>query len=282
MHIAAKYKKGDIVSFWSNEPDIHLLVMFGPEFDPQDVKPTKHIGVVTNVHEIPIGVSYVITTLKPNPGFLCSIVWEYDIISKYMFNILWIHGFAGKPDNDTVKEMRKRYPIYEFHSIEVDHHAIDSMEKINAFIQDHSIDLVAGTSLGGYYAMCAEFDGPKLVVNPVTDPVRDLKQFLGQNSYKPGRQDGQTDFIFTEEMLQEFGKLKLKTLNNTYCHHTPHDQVLGEDIKHDYIRMFSQRDEIEECILPNHFLTFRYIKSRFGEALDKILNKQSEKYINNK
>lgn len=37
--------------------------------------------------------------------------------------ILWIHGFAGKPDNDTVKEMRKRYPEYDFYSIEVDFQA---------------------------------------------------------------------------------------------------------------------------------------------------------------
>lgn len=122
--------------------------------------------------------------------------------------ILWIHGFAGKPDNDSVQEMRRRYPAYDFYSIEVDHRAVASMEKINAFIQSHEVALVAGTSCGGFYAMCARFDGPRLVVNPVVDPVRDLRQFLGANTYKPGRPDGQTTFLFTEEMRRSMPPLR--------------------------------------------------------------------------
>lgn len=68
--------------------------------------------------------------------------------------ILWIHGFAGKANNDTVKAMRKYHPEYEILSIEVDHHAIASMKKIDAYIAGHpELTLVAGTSLGGFYAM---------------------------------------------------------------------------------------------------------------------------------
>lgn len=106
--------------------------------------------------------------------------------------ILWIHGFAGKPDN-------------------------------------------------GFYAMCACFDGPKLVVNPVVDPVRDLRQFRGENTYKPGRPDGQATFLFTEKMLQGYATLEVQSLSRILCHHTAHDHVLGEAIKADYARMFSQR-----------------------------------------
>lgn len=143
--------------------------------------------------------------------------------------ILWIHGFAGKPDNDSVQEMRRHYPAYDF-----------------------------------YY-------GPKLVVNPVVDPVRDLRQFLGEYTYKPGRPDGQTTFLFTEEMLQEYATLEVQPLSRTLCHHTAHDHVLGEAIKADYARMSSQRQEIADNILPNHFLTFRYVKTVFGQTLEDIL-----------
>lgn len=185
--------------------------------------------------------------------------------------ILWIHGFAGKPDNDSVQEMRRRYPAYDFYSIEVNHRAVASMEKINAFIQSHEVALVAGTSCGGFYAMCARFDGPRLVVNPVVDPVRDLRQFLGANTYKPGRPDGQTTFLFTEEMLQEYATLEVQPLSRTLCHHTAHDHVLGEAIKEDYARMFPLRQEMAEDILPNHFLTFHYVTTVFGQALEDIL-----------
>lgn len=174
--------------------------------------------------------------------------------------ILWVHGFAGCPDNVHVQEMRKRYPEYDWYSIEVDHHAKASMEKINAYIRDNDVCLVAGTSLGGYYAMCADFQGPKLVVNPVTNPVRDLSQFVGKNTYKPGRPDGQTEFEFTQEMLNEFGELHYGTLYNVLCHYTAHDQVLGEDIKKDYEQMFYTLEMMDEKILPEHFMTFKYVK----------------------
>lgn len=174
--------------------------------------------------------------------------------------ILWIHGFCGCPDNVHVQEMRKRYPEYDWYSIEVDHHAKASMAKINSYIRENDVCLVAGTSLGGYYAMCSEYEGPKLVVNPVTDPHRDLRQFVGRCLYKPGRPDGQTEFVFTEEMLAEFGELHYGNLNNVLCHYTAHDQVLGEDIKKDYEQIFYWLEMKDEKILPGHFMTFKYVK----------------------
>lgn len=175
--------------------------------------------------------------------------------------ILWIHGFCGRPNNEHFLEMQKHSPQYEWYSIEVDHHALASMEKINDYIRTHDVCLVAGTSLGGYYAMCADFNGSKLVVNPVMNPVRDLRQFLGTNTYKPGRPDGQTDFEFTEEMLMEFGKLKHDNLANVLCHFTAHDPVLGEDIKKEYEKSFYYLKKIDEKLLPGHFLTFNYAKA---------------------
>lgn len=175
--------------------------------------------------------------------------------------ILWIHGFCGRPNNETFLEMRKQNPQYEWYSIEVDHHAKASMEKINNYIRTHDVGLVAGTSLGGYYAMCADFNGCKWVVNPVMDPVRDLRMFLGQNTYKPGRPDGQTDFDFTEEMLMEFAELQLGDLTHVLCHYTAHDQVLGEEIKKDYEKTFYFLQQIDEKLLPGHFLTYKYAKA---------------------
>lgn len=191
-------------------------------------------------------------------------------------SILWIHGFAGRANNDIVQCMRKHYPEHVFHSIEVDHHAISSMEKINTFIKDNKTDLVAGTSLGGFYAMCAGFDGPKFVINPVTDPQKDLAQFLGENTYKPGREDGQTTFIFTEQLLKLFGELEIGSLSKNICHYTAHDQVLGEGIKDNYNDLFYYLKQIDEKVLPSHFLTHKYIKKDFGEELKKITEESLE------
>ena len=185
--------------------------------------------------------------------------------------ILWIHGFAGRPDNANVQEMRKLYSDYNWYSIEVDHNAKSSMEKINNYIHTHDVCLVAGTSLGGYYAICAEYSGPKLVVNPVVDPVRNLRQFVGENTYKPGRTDGQLNFTFTEAMLQEFALLQPYSFHNVLCHHTVHDQVLGEAIKDDYKRLFYFIEAIDPEILPSHFMTCHYVKY-MNKALNSIIN----------
>lgn len=187
--------------------------------------------------------------------------------------ILWIHGFGGRPNDEHFLEMQKQNPQYEWHSIEVDHHALASMQKINNFIRTHDVCLVAGISLGGYYAMCADFGGCKLVVNPVTDPVRDLRQFLGKNTYKPGRPDGQTDFDFTEEMLMEFGKLEHDNLANVLCHYTAHDPLLGEEIKKDYEKTFYYLKQMDEKLLPGHFLTSKYAKATkemFPQWMDRF------------
>lgn len=187
-------------------------------------------------------------------------------------HILWIHGFAGRSNNDTVLEMIKKYPQYSIYSIEVDHHALQSMQKIDDYIRQHHVDLVAGTSLGGYFAMCADTDSPKFVVNPVMDPVHDLRQFLGKNTYKPGREDGQTEFDFTEEMLNEFSTLHIRNLERTLCHYTAHDALLGEDIKKKYQEAFYHLEQIDEKILPGHFMTFSYVKRAMKQPLFAILD----------
>lgn len=186
--------------------------------------------------------------------------------------ILWIHGFCGRPNNENIEYMKALYPQYDIYAIEVDHHAKASMEKINAHIKDNKVDLVAGTSLGGYYAMCAEFGGPKLVVNPVIHPFIELRQFLGRNSYKPGRPDGLGEFEFTQAMLDEFRKLILQPLNKTICHYTAHDKVLGEDIKQKYAETFFFLREIDEKILPGHYLSKKYINEEMGKTLDNFFD----------
>lgn len=188
-----------------------------------------------------------------------------------MKTILWIHGFAGRPNNPNFMEMKKNNPLFNWYSIEVDHHALSSMEKINRFIAEHDVAMVAGTSLGGFYALCANFNGPKMVVNPATNPVRDLRQFLGHNCYKKGRPDGQTDFEFTEEMLAEYALLKQQPTKNVLCHYTAHDTLLGEEIKNEYEQLFEQKEQIAEDLLPGHFLTSRYVATAFTEALNRLL-----------
>lgn len=78
------YKKNDIVHFKSNQPNVHLMEMFGHcRFNPKSIKKTEFISCIKSaigdkVHGIGC---YMITTLAPVKGFLCIEI-ERAIIAK--------------------------------------------------------------------------------------------------------------------------------------------------------------------------------------------------------
>ena len=79
VYSSMKYKKGDIIKFRSNQPNVHLLEMFGDgKFNPDDVKAEENYGVVLNV--LPLD-TYNVRTIKPLDGFIC-LVAEREILDK--------------------------------------------------------------------------------------------------------------------------------------------------------------------------------------------------------
>lgn len=76
------YRKGDIVTFLSNLPRVHILQMFGTEpFSPDDIEEALYTGEITDIHETPIGPFYALTTLKPLEGFFCFVI-EAKILGR--------------------------------------------------------------------------------------------------------------------------------------------------------------------------------------------------------
>ena len=97
--------------------------------------------------------------------------------------IVYIHGFGGSPFTQTVGFLNLYYPDYEWCALEVDHHAGASIKKINDFAKENDVFAMIGTSLGGFYVLCSDFNGPKLVINPVIEPMKSLKKSVGTVQY---------------------------------------------------------------------------------------------------
>ena len=77
VYSSMKYKTGDIIKFRSNQPNVHLLEMFGDgKFNPDDVKAEEYYGVVLNA--LPLD-TYNVRTLKPLDGFICLVAGSYII-----------------------------------------------------------------------------------------------------------------------------------------------------------------------------------------------------------
>lgn len=187
--------------------------------------------------------------------------------------IVYIHGFGGSPFTQTVGFLNLYYPDYEWCALEVDHHAGASIKKINDFAKENDVFAMMGTSLGGFYVLCSDFTGPKLVINPVIEPMKSLKKSVGTVQYHARRSDGATSFKFTMQDLFEFKKFKFVVDDNVTCHHTEHDELLGDDIKRDYEKIFKNRKMCPKKTLPSHIISESYVKHEIAEYLSVISTK---------
>ena len=123
-----------------------------------------------------------------------------------MKQILYIHGFCSSAQTGTVARLRQVLTDCEVHAIDVNHHPAESIKQIEDYVLAHDIDLLIGTSLGGYYVLCADVDCIKVAANPATDPEHMLNQpsMMGHQRYFNPRQDGNWYFDFGPENLLEF------------------------------------------------------------------------------
>lgn len=176
-----------------------------------------------------------------------------------MKQAVFIHGFAGSIHSETVGNLRKYNPDVQWFPLEVNHNVEQSLQIIQHFLQQHpDIDILVGSSLGGYYVLCTPFTGKKIVINPVLNPMAVLKKHVGLNQYRGRRENGDTHFKFTMQDLFRFKSYKPIDTPNTICHYTANDPFLGESIKREYQKFFS--NAIVTPHLRGHFMDEHYIK----------------------
>lgn len=149
-----------------------------------------------------------------------------------MKKILYIHGFCSSAQTGTVARLRQVLAgICQVHAIDVDHHPAPSIARIEQYVAEHGIDLLIGTSLGGYYTLCADVNCIKVAANPATDPERMLDQpgMMGRLKYFNPRQDGNWYFDFGPENLLEFRGIAMHITQLTHVICSDHDELLGDN-----------------------------------------------------
>lgn len=185
-----------------------------------------------------------------------------------MSKAVYIHGFGGSIHSETIGLLHRYYPEVEWFPLEVNHNVDDSMRIINTFLAAHpDIDYMVGSSLGGFYVLCTDFARRKLVVNPTLNPTSSLKNSIGTHRYRGRRENGDTEFKFTMQDLFRFKRYKPHDTPLTLCHYTPHDPVLGEDVKLEYRKFFAHSEMTPD--LQSHFMNEHYIKHKLGDLFSQ-------------
>lgn len=146
--------------------------------------------------------------------------------------VLYIHGFCSSAQTGTVGRLREvLHDTCEVHAFDVNHHPEESIRRIEEYVAEQGIELLMGTSLGGYYTLCADVSCPKVAVNPATNPEVMLNhpEMMGHLRYFNPRQDGNWYFDFGPENLLEFRGIDFHITPDTYILCSDHDELLGDN-----------------------------------------------------
>ena len=179
--------------------------------------------------------------------------------------ILYIHGFCSSAQTGTVNRLREVLSDCDVHAIDVNHHPKESIKLIEDYVMEHDIDLLMGTSLGGYFVLCAQVDCPKLAVNPATNPevMLDQPSMMGHQRYFNPRQDGNWYFDFGPDNLLEFRGIEFHVTPDTYILCSDHDELLGDN--RDACRALVPADHYRETSQIGHRMAPEFTEPGTGD-----------------
>ncbi len=119
--------------------------------------------------------------------------------------ILYVHGFASSGASGTVKSLRQLMPNATIISPDLPLSAKAAIELLHNICNTEKPDLIIGTSMGGMFAeQLYGFD--RILVNPAFQIAETFKTLhaMGKQKWLNQRQDGQTEFWMTQDLVEEF------------------------------------------------------------------------------
>ena len=125
--------------------------------------------------------------------------------------ILYLHGFASCGDSTKTKLLKKYFGDKEVLAPDLPVNPSEAVSLARKLIIEHDIDLIIGSSLGGFYAsyFCETMGIKTVLINPSTQPFITLAPYVGTNEFWCSGES----FEFTKEDLMslfEFGTAKPK------------------------------------------------------------------------
>ena len=172
-----------------------------------------------------------------------------------MKKLLYIHGYNGSPEGSSCQLFRKHMPQDEWQVIGMDYNQEDcavALQQIRETIEREGIDLVAGSSLGGFLALLTT-GIKRIVINPCYLPSVELPK-LGPHNGLPAP---------SKEMIATYAAFEpqLKTLSDESselisCYFAEDDELLGER----YQDMFDEEIGYYEMIPGGHHVTDEAVK----------------------
>jgi len=99
--------------------------------------------------------------------------------------ILYLHGFASCGNSTKTQLLKKYFGEKEVLSPDLPVDPVEAVHFIKKYIIEHDIDLLIGSSLGGFYAsyFAELLEMRAVLINPSTQPFISLAPYVGTNDY---------------------------------------------------------------------------------------------------
>lgn len=125
--------------------------------------------------------------------------------------ILFIHGFASCGLGNKSQALRDYFGVDQVLLPNLSHDPDTAIRQLENLISRHPVDLLVGSSLGGYYATWLNHDSPRpsVLINPVVAPFACLSEYVGEHEGCDGRL-----FELTDAHLAALEGLRRPTLRD--------------------------------------------------------------------
>lgn len=126
--------------------------------------------------------------------------------------ILYLHGIGSGADSRTQRELRNLFPNIEIIAPELPSRPKEAVAFIKEnYAFDDDIELVIGTSLGGFYALTLTMV-KKVLINPAMFADEDILKALGygNHDFLCERSDGKQEYCIDEEYINELSQIRRK------------------------------------------------------------------------
>ena len=100
-----------------------------------------------------------------------------------MKTILYVHGYRSNSHARKAQELKAMFPDCRvvIPDLAYNHHsASEIQQQLKEIIEKEHVDMIVGSSLGGFHTLCATawFEGPVWGINPAIDPVGQFKTHI--------------------------------------------------------------------------------------------------------
>ena len=127
--------------------------------------------------------------------------------------ILYLHGFASCGNSTKTQLLKDYFGEKEVLSPDLPVDPVEAIRFIKKYIIEHDVDLLIGSSLGGFYAsyFCELLGIKTVLINPSTQPFITLAPYIGTNhSWCSGEA-----FEFSREHLTSLFEFAIGTPKNS-------------------------------------------------------------------